>query len=140
MTYVAGSLTINGGVLRITAVNQLNTVYGNSITETVTTSGLASGDEIQSVTYTYRGTGVTSYGPSETAPTQVGTYSLTPSNANFTVSGAQSKYSSITYQIGFISITKATLQLIPDTVTVVYGSPLPALVDPHLITHLQQEI
>ena len=113
--------------MEIAASSQPNIVYGNSVVETITATGLASGDAIQSLTYTYRGTGVTVYGPSATAPTAAGTYSLTPSNVIFSVNGTQSKYPLIRYSVGFITINKAPLQLVPDTVTVVYGSTLPSL-------------
>ena len=127
VTYVAGSLSINKPVLVITAsIGGSSVVYGTSFTETYTVSNIISGHVISGLTYTYTGTGSTVYGPSTSAPTAVGTYAITPSAATFS-SGSSSNYSTITYSAGSFSITKAALQIIPDTVTVTYGDPIPLL-------------
>jgi uncharacterized repeat protein (TIGR02543 family) len=52
---------------------------GGTITNSYTSSTLAGSDAISVVTYTYTGTGSTSYGPSTTPPTAAGTYTITPS-------------------------------------------------------------
>jgi hypothetical protein len=127
ITYVAGSYRINGGVLRIKAGDQQNVSYGSSLSETITAVGLAPTDSIQSVTYTYRGTGLTTYGPSATPPTAVGTYALYPSAVVFSSAGVELKYGSIEYQVGLVSIIKAPLQIVPSSATVVYGAVLSGL-------------
>jgi hypothetical protein len=127
ITYVAGTFKINGGVLRIKAVDQQNVTYGSSIPETITTVGLATSDSIQSVTFTYRGTGLTTYGPSATPPTTVGTYALFPSAVVFDSAGVELKYGTINYEVGLVTIVKAPLQIVPNSATVVYGNALTGL-------------
>jgi hypothetical protein len=127
ITYVAGTWKINRAGLTITATAQVGVVYGSAITETFTASSLNAADSISGITYTYTGAGSTLYGPTSTAPRAVGTYTLTPSAASFASAGSAAKYGSISYLPGSITIVKAPLQLVPDTVTVVYGAALPAL-------------
>jgi outer membrane protein OmpA-like peptidoglycan-associated protein len=83
-------------------------VFGNSISQsyTITSGSLAYSDAIASLTYTYVGTGSTSYGPSTTAPTGAGTYSVTPSAASFST-GSASNYG-ITYTAGAVTIGQAS--------------------------------
>jgi hypothetical protein len=127
ITYVAGTWKINKAALTITASAQLGITYGATIVETFTSSGLNTVDSITGITYSYRGTGATIYGPSATAPTLVGTYSLVPSSATFADAGSAAKYGSISYTAGAISIVKAPLQIVPSAVTVVYGNTLSGL-------------
>lgn len=83
-------------------------VYGSTVSPsyTLASGSLASGDAISGVTYTYAGTGVTTYGPSTTAPTGGGTYSSTPSAAVFS-SGSAGNYT-ISYTAGSITIGRAS--------------------------------
>ena len=81
---------------------------------------------VGSVTYTYSGTGSTIYSASTTPPTQIGTYSVTPSSAVFS-SGSATFYSSITYNPGYFSITKAPVTIVPSATSIVYGSANPSL-------------
>ena len=77
--YVAGALTVNKAPsLTITTAN-LSVNRGATITPTYSASGLAAG-AIGSIAYTYTGTGSTSYNASKTAPTAVGTYSISIAN------------------------------------------------------------
>jgi outer membrane protein OmpA-like peptidoglycan-associated protein len=98
LTITAGSLTINQGA---------------SFTPSETPVGLLLGNVISGVTYTYAGTGSTTYGPSTTAPTAVGTYSVTPSAVAFST-GSTSSYS-VTYVAGTLTITAVSTALLPLT-------------------------
>jgi outer membrane protein OmpA-like peptidoglycan-associated protein len=113
LTITAGSPTINQGA---------------SFTPSETPVGLISGDVIAGVTYTYSGTGSTTYGPSTTAPTAVGTYSVTPSAVTFS-SGSLSSYS-VTYVAGTLTISSVSTTLLPITLhftsvptSILNGSP-----------------
>lgn len=89
----------------------------------VTSGTLATGDAISSITYTYQGTGSTTYGPSTTAPTGAGTYSVAPSAATFSA-GLASNYA-IQYQPGTVTINQATqipLAIVSDD-SVPFGTP-----------------
>ena len=108
--YVAGSLTIFQATLTVTANNQILADTGSpAVSDSSTAVGLVGSDSatVASATYTYVGTGATSYGPSTTPPSNKGTYSVTPSAAtvNFTV-GSPSNYSSTySYAAGNLTIT-----------------------------------
>jgi hypothetical protein len=120
-------LTINKiSSLTITAGTQ-SIIYGASTpTNSFTTSGLASVDAISSVTYRYAGSGSTTYASSETAPVLPGTYTITPSAANFS-SGSASNYTTVTYTAGTYTIAAASLVITaasPSAIT--YGSSTPA--------------
>jgi hypothetical protein len=127
VTYTAGTYTIAAGRLTISASSASSTSYGTALSGlTFTTNGLGQGSTVGSVTYTYAGTGQTVYAASTTAPTAVGTYSITPSNAVFS-SGGSSLYSAISYNAAFFTITKAALTIVPSSLSVVYGSAAPSL-------------
>jgi outer membrane protein OmpA-like peptidoglycan-associated protein len=96
LTITAGSPTIN---------------QGDPFTPSETPVGLLAGDVISGVTYTYAGTGSTSYGPSTTAPTAAGTYSVTPSAVTLS-SGSLSSYS-VTYVAGTLTISAVSSSLLP---------------------------
>ena len=83
----------------------------------MTVSGLQSGDSaaVTGTTYTYAGTGSTTYAASTTAPTAPGTYSITPSLSTVTItptSDAANYESTIDFVPGTLVITAA-----PPTVT-----------------------
>ena len=86
LTIVAPTLAVGQG----SAIDPSASVSGLNGPDTATLAG---------VVFTYEGTGSTTYGPSTTAPTAPGTYSLTPSSGTVTVTPAadQSDYSS-TYE------------------------------------------
>lgn len=90
---------------RVTATD-LTVAVGGSITAAFATSGFIAGDAISSASYTYSGTGTSS------APTAVGVYTITPSNAVYG-SGSSGNYS-ITYEA-------ATLTIL-DKYTVIYNA------------------
>jgi hypothetical protein len=81
------------------------------------TDGLKSPDTATvTATYTFAGTGSTSYAASTTAPTAAGTYSITPSAATVTISPAAdaANYSSTyTYYPGTLTITAAVVVVVP---------------------------
>lgn len=84
--------------------------FGNTATYTVTGSGLVGSDALNDgggTVYTFAGTGSTTYGPSTTAPTAVGTYSITPSSVAFTT-GSASNYT-IGYAPGTLTISNSLL-------------------------------
>jgi LPXTG-motif cell wall-anchored protein len=68
----------------------------------ITSGNLVSPDAISALTYTYEGTGSTSYPASTTAPTAIGTYSIRPSAAVFST-GSASRYN-ISYSLGSLVI------------------------------------
>ena len=131
-TYVAGSLTINPAVLTVTANNQSPTYTGSpAVADGSTVSGLQGTDAatVTSATYTYTGTGGTTYGPSTTRPTNAGTYSVAPSAAtlNFSSGSAANYFTPYTYASGTLTINKATLTVTAGNQNVTYtGNPAPA--------------
>jgi hypothetical protein len=127
VTYAPGTYTIALGRLVITAVAASSTTYGTALPNlSFTTSGLGQGSSVGSVTYSYSGTGSTIYAASSTAPTAIGTYRVTPSEAVFST-GSSNLYSAISYISAFFSITKAPLTIVPSAASVVYGATTPAL-------------
>jgi hypothetical protein len=112
--YVAGSLTIFQAILNVTANNQTLAFTGSpAVADTSVVVGLFGGDTatVTSATYTYVGTGSTSYGPSTTPPTNKGNYRVTPSSATVNItSGSPSNYSS-TYGYAAGTLTIAGVYL-----------------------------
>ena len=100
-------LTVTARPITIKAVNRSATYTGSSalITNSYTiTSGIMAGsDTFTSFTYTYSSAG---YSASQTAPTNAGTYTITPSAAVFSV-GSASNYS-ITYDTATLTIGVAS--------------------------------
>ena len=95
--------------------------FGAPVVSTYTVSGLEGSDSDSGVTYTYAGTGSTTYAGSQTAPVNAGTYSVTPSAVTLS-SGLTSNYS-ITYTAANLTINKATqavLTAVPSVSTVTY--------------------
>jgi YVTN family beta-propeller protein len=89
--------------LGITAATQtVNVGASFSPSFSVTSGNLASPDAISALTYTYEGTGSTNYPASTTAPTAIGTYSISPSAAVFSTGNA-SNYN-ISYSLGSLVI------------------------------------
>jgi hypothetical protein len=111
-------------------------VVGHSFTasQSVTTGTLIGPDTISGVTYIYASTGSTaSYGPSATAPTAIGTYSVTPSAAVF-LAGSSADYN-ITYVAGTLNITSKlsrTLAFATTTYSLEYGQTQSAVASPSL--------
>lgn len=103
---VEQAFTITTRAVTVTASSP-SVTYPTPISQSysVTSGTLATGDAISSITYTYQGTGSTTYGPSTTAPTGAGTYSVTPSAATFSA-GLASNYA-IQYQPGTVTISQA---------------------------------
>ncbi|MEN9749466.1 MAG: hypothetical protein RL149_544 [Actinomycetota bacterium] len=89
----ATTVTISAKPVSVTASNR-SISFGGTFTAGYTAGALVGSDAIQTVTFSYEGTGATTYGPSPLRPTAVGTYSITPtvtamsagllSNYNFT--------------------------------------------------------
>jgi YVTN family beta-propeller protein len=102
-TTTSVTITPQTAPLGITAGTQ-TVVVGGTITPSysITSGALISPDALSGVTYTYQGTGSTSYSASTTPPTAVGTYSVTPAVATFS-SGSASNYA-ITYNPGSLVI------------------------------------
>lgn len=122
---VEQAFTITTRAVTVTASSP-SVTYATPITQSysVTSGTLATGDAISSITYTYQGTGSTTYGPSTTAPTGVGTYSVTPSAATFSA-GLASNYA-IQYQPGTVTISQApqaTLSMSSPS-TAIYGQTI----------------
>jgi hypothetical protein len=72
----------------------------------ISSGALVSTDNISGVTFTFEGTGSTNYPASSTPPTEIGTYSVTPSSAVFG-GGISSNYN-ITYAPGTLTIQAAS--------------------------------
>lgn len=83
--YATGRLVITTP-LTFTASSE-TVAAGSPVSETVSVDGLLPGDSasVPSITYTYSGTGTTTYGPSTVVPTNPGTYSVTPSDASVVI-------------------------------------------------------
>ncbi|MFI5035088.1 MAG: hypothetical protein ACHQFZ_02660, partial [Acidimicrobiales bacterium] len=113
ITYHPGNLTITGTHLTITASSESLTA-GTSYQETASVSGELSGDgaAVSAVTFTYTGAGATTYGPTSSAPSAAGAYTVTPSGATVAVTpaGHQSYYPvPFTYVAGSLVLTPAPL-------------------------------
>jgi hypothetical protein len=96
--------------------NPLSRSFRQTIAPTVALSNFGGSDSasVTSVTYTYAGINGTSYASSTTAPTAVGTYSITPSAATLSFStGSAAGYQATTYQSDTLTITST----VPDSVT-----------------------
>jgi hypothetical protein len=97
--------------IRISLANKSLTYTGTTAlvanTYSISSGSLVGSDTFTALTYTY-----TSASPSynsTTAPTNAGTYTITPSSANFTI-GAASSYT-ITYETATLTIAKANQTL-----------------------------
>ena len=108
--YQISTATLTGQITRrpltITAVSVSKTADEATPTFAVTQSGLVSGETVSAATYTFVGTGSTSYASSTTPPTasRVGAYSLTPSAVVLTSPASASNYE-VTYVAGNYSIS-----------------------------------
>ena len=93
--------------ITITAAN-ISKNYNDAtptFTASLTSGTLSAGDALGTFTFTFANSGATpSYGPSTSAPTEAGTYSITPSAAVF-ASGSAANYT-ITYAVGTFTINK----------------------------------
>jgi YVTN family beta-propeller protein len=106
------------------SASSVNVTVGGTIHPTASvTSGLAAGDTatMGTVTLTYAGTGTTVYAASTTAPSAVGTYSVTPSVATVSISpstDAANYSTTYSYVAGKIVIN-------PVVVVIVVTPPVP---------------
>jgi YVTN family beta-propeller protein len=97
------TITPQAASLGITAATQtINVGASFSPSFSLTSGNLVSPDAISALTYTYEGTGSTNYPASTTAPTAIGTYSISPSAAVFSTGNA-SNYN-ISYSLGSLVI------------------------------------
>lgn len=97
------TVTVSTRPITVSVTPQSVTVGGVvSSSPTVTSGALQLSDTLSSATFEYEGTGSTTYAASTTAPTAVGTYSVTPSVAVFG-SGLAANYV-ITYAPGTLEI------------------------------------
>jgi outer membrane protein OmpA-like peptidoglycan-associated protein len=103
------SFTINPAALTITAANKTINVGDPSPTWSYTNTALVYNETISSLTYTFTGTGSTSYGPSTSDPSTsaAATFSITPSSVVLGSSALTSNYT-ITYVAGTYTINSAT--------------------------------
>ena len=98
------NLTVNRKSLTIASTDVAIT-YGDTISPSFTQSGLVTGDAASSVTNFFAGTNGTSYSSSTNAPSNAGTYSITPS-AVVLSSGNTANYN-ISYTAGALTIARA---------------------------------
>ena len=100
-------LTVTARPITIKAVNKSATYTGSSAlvtnSYTITSGTMAGSDTFTSFTYTYSSAG---YSASQTAPTNAGSYTITPSAAVFSV-GSASNYT-ITYDTATLTIGVAS--------------------------------
>jgi hypothetical protein len=122
--FVDGAVQVGAATVTITAENKTAT-YGTALGQSVSVSGLANSDSVDSVVYTYAGTGATSYAASTTRPTAVGGYSITPSSVVLAV-GALSNYS-FNYVAGTGTINKKGITVTASSPTAIYGASAPAI-------------
>ena len=110
--------------ISIKADAKSGTYTGSSVSVTnsytISSGTLAGTDTFTALTYTYSSA---SYSSSPTAPTNAGSYTITPSAATFSV-GSASNYS-ITYETATLTVSKASQgALTITTSTSKYGTPL----------------
>jgi hypothetical protein len=110
--------------ITIKAAAKSATFTGSSVSisnsYSITAGTLAGSDSFTALTYTYSSG---SYSASQTAPTDAGGYTITPSAAAFSV-GLASNYS-ITYETAALTINKANQSALTITTTTsTYGTPL----------------
>lgn len=120
-----GTFTIIGLASDVRA-SMADFMYGTEApTPNVTATGLASGDSLISTELVYSGTtrGGSGYGPSLAMPTQAGTYSVTPRNADV---GANTGNYDFRYFGDTFQITPRPLTITVDDTQKVYGSADPA--------------
>ncbi|MGF7181971.1 beta strand repeat-containing protein, partial [Tunturiibacter psychrotolerans] len=108
-TYVNGSLTINKGILTVTAGNATRVYGAANPTFSATATGAMNGD-----TFTFSET------TTATATSPVGTYNIVP-----TASGTNLGNYTVVYVNGTLSITKANLVVTANSYTVPYGTADP---------------
>jgi hypothetical protein len=110
------TITVGKRVITV-GVAPLSVIRTNAVSplHTVTVGTLAGSDTISGMTFTYAGTGGTSYSASTTPPTAMGTYSVTPSAASFIV-GLASDYT-ISYAPGTLSIVEKSTRTLSFDVT-----------------------
>ena len=90
--------------LRVTPSDKSKFYGASHPTITKSVIGLVGSDEISSVSYTYEGTGSTTFAASSTNPDDAGTYSITPTITALS-SGSLNNYN-ITYDAATLTISK----------------------------------
>jgi len=114
VTLAKRSISIKAADLQVGFGDQITATY-----QLVAGTSLPAGDSILEVTFTFSGTAPTVYAGSTTAPTNVGTYSITPSAADFSADN-EANYV-ITYLTGTLTITKRNITITPTTLTLALG-------------------
>ena len=104
IAFTTANLVINAKPITITADNK-NGTPSSTPTFTVSTGvgALVGSDAISGATFSFSGSG---YGPTATAPTSVGTFTITPSSATFS-SGSTANYL-ITYATGSYLVSSSS--------------------------------
>lgn len=121
----ANSTSSNSDV-RTATTKGTSSIAVNSGTTSLTYNGAAQGPTFTVtgstgvVTYSYEGTGATSYGPTATAPTNVGSYSATATAA------ADTNFDGVVSSATAFAITKATptISAAPAASAIIYGQTL----------------
>jgi hypothetical protein len=117
------TVAVSARPITITASSPTATVGGSfSPSFSVSTGTLVDSDAISGVAYQYAGTGSTSYTSSTTAPTAIGTYSITPFAPIFST-GSSTNYA-ITFVVGTLTISNKlsrTLSFMTTSYTLEYG-------------------
>jgi hypothetical protein len=97
-------ITVAKKALRVTPADKTKFYGASHPTITNSVIGLVGSEDISTISYTYTGTGSTTYSASTTNPTETGTYSITPVITALT-SGSLSNYE-ITYDTADFTISK----------------------------------
>jgi hypothetical protein len=133
------SSTVSGSALYsapVVTASAASVAVGTPVSPIFTPTGLQAGDTITSVTYTYAGTGGTTYTASTTKPTAIGTYSVTPSAAVFNPSSSSTRYVTASYVAGSFQITalSRTISFTTPPSTLAFGSTVTLVAAPTLGT------
>jgi hypothetical protein len=117
-------ITVAKKALRVTPANKTKFYGASHPTITNSIIGLAGSEDISTISYSYLGTGSTTYSASTTNPTDAGTYSMTPVITALT-SGSLSNYE-ITYDSADFTISKVNQSAlsITSSTSATFGSTL----------------
>lgn len=115
LSYTTSATTVTLAKKSVSVTTGSQTInFGGTVTGSYSSGALAGSDAISGVTYTYTGTGGTTYGPSTTAPSNAGTYSVVVAVSSMST-GSPTNYN-FGYSAGTLSISAITLAA-PATVT-----------------------
>jgi hypothetical protein len=113
-TFTQTVIVTPADTLTVTTATPTTFTYTGSpanVTPTSTVSGLVNGDSASTVAYEFSRSAsgnVSSYGPSNAAPTNAGSYKITPSALTLANGVSTSNYFNVVYETSTLTISKAT--------------------------------